>query len=213
MRRFASFAAAEGVPTPDGHLQTDEDKLFEFWSQPAGGTGLTNGEAVYAFDFPSAETNPGMEYFYSGSTEYGGGYDTNLVMWEQGGGIEEISVFRLRWDLLFSAHDIENDEWACGCIAQYAPDLFGELDLSGTTTHAVNSEGGSTHISALNLNDCANLTAVAFTDQAFCREFSALNCPQLNSIDARRCDYRRINVQPKDYSSSVELYSVGNGSV
>ena len=37
---FASFAAAEGVPTPDGHLQTDEDKLFEFWSQPAGGTGL-----------------------------------------------------------------------------------------------------------------------------------------------------------------------------
>lgn len=210
---FASFGAAEGIPTPDGHLQTDEDKLFEFWSQPAGGTGLTNGEAVYAFDFPSAETNPGMEYFYSGSTEYGGGYDTNLVMWEQGGGIEEISVFRLRWDLLFSAHDIENDEWACGCIAQYAPDLFGELDLSGTTTHAVNSEGGSTHISALNLNDCANLTAVAFTDQAFCREFSALNCPQLSSIDARRCDYRRINVQPKDYSSSVELYSVGNGSV
>lgn len=113
---LASFAAAEGVPTPDGHLQTDEDKLFEFWSQPAGGTGLTNGEAVYAFDFPSAETNPGMEYFYSGSTEYGGGYDTNLVMWEQGGGIEEISVFRLRWDLLFSAHDIENDEWALSLI-------------------------------------------------------------------------------------------------
>lgn len=210
---FASFAAADGIPTPDGHLQIDEDRLAAFWAQSAGDTGLTNGETVYNFVFPSNETNPNLEFFYSDGTEYGGSYDTNLVIWEQGGGVEEIAAFNLAWLFRYSIHNTATDEWVNDCYQTYAPDLYGELDLSETTTHSVNSSGGRTHISALNLNDCAELLAVTFSDQQFCTEFSALNCPMLDSIDARRCDYRRISVQPKGFSEQISLYTIGNGSV
>lgn len=88
----------------------------------------------------------------------------------------------------------------------------GVFDLSGTSVMNVYSPvPGQTHITAVNLDGCANLECLEFGDQNECFDISALNCPNLNIIDLRTYHSGNVAVQPKSFSAPVMLNTLGNG--
>ena len=100
------------------------------------------------------------------------------------------------------------------CQMEIYPDLCGNLDVTGTLTQTINSpQYDQTHIRSVNVDDCWDLTQLAFNGQRYCRELSALNCPVLRRIEARDCDYRQITVKPMGYDAPLDAVSIGNCSI
>lgn len=97
-------------------------------------------------------------------------------------------------------------------VLDFRPRFCGVFDLSGTSvTNVYSPVPGQTHITAVNLDGCANLECLEFGDQNECFDISALNCPNLNIIDLRTYHSGNVAVQPKSFSAPVMLNTLGNG--
>ncbi|MCI7005982.1 MAG: dockerin type I domain-containing protein [Clostridium sp.] len=97
-------------------------------------------------------------------------------------------------------------------VLDFRPRFCGVFDLSGTSvTNVYSPVPGQTHITAVNLDGCANLERLEFGDQNECFDISALNCPNLNIIDLRTYHSGNVAVQPKSFSAPVMLNTLGNG--
>ena len=87
-------------------------------------------------------------------------------------------------------------------VWDFRPRFCGVFDLSGTSvTNVYSPVPGQTHITAVNLDGCANLECLEFGDQNECFDISALNCPNLNIIDLRTYHSGNVAVQPKSFSA------------
>ncbi len=180
---FPNFAAA------DTELSSvDAEKLEAFFAQSAG-------DGRHNFDHPD----------YAGGVY--GSYTVSNFSESPCVGIEDGVI---RW------FDFNPD--AMGSILRtspvwdFRPRFCGVFDLSGTSvTNVYSPVPGQTHITAVNLDGCANLECLEFGDQNECFDISALNCPNLNIIDRRTYHSGNVAVQPKSFSAPVMLNTLGNG--
>jgi len=180
---FPNFAAA------DTELSSvDAEKLEAFFAQSAG-------DGRHNFDHPD----------YAGGVY--GSYTVSNFSESPCVGIEDGVI---RW------FDFNPD--AMGSILRtspvwdFRPRFCGVFDLSGTSvTNVYSPVPGQTHITAVNLDGCANLECLEFGDQNECFDISALNCPNLNIIDLRTYHSGNVAVQPKSFSAPVMLNTLGNG--
>lgn len=196
--------------------QHDMDMLNAFWHQEAY-DGLINGEAVYD-GIPESHGSPSDEYgsyliIYFYETSYGGGWNTCLVNFG-GFGLDSLD-FSYSVDYASGFYDPITEGYYCADgWFDIKPDLYGDLDLSGTKIAYLDSpDVNQTHISSVNLNDCERIGYAIFNNQPFCTEFSALNCPELYKVDARDCAYKNIAFQPRAYTEPLMISTFGCGTV
>lgn len=195
----------------------DKDKLLAFWEQTDPEGIMCNGDR--AFDFGVGDVN-----ILFGATEYvPGSWYTRLVEYgyTQDGDTLYCDSFKLNLGFYLEFNFV--DDTPIGPIAVDAydyifPDLYGPLDLAGTSITSLGDSIGVpdesvTHIESVKLDNCANLEKIYFRDQKFCTSLSAVNCPKLERVSTTDCDYKSINVQPKGYDNPLNISAVCDGNV
>ena len=200
----SSFAGQKlDVPT-----EYDQQMLTAFWHQEAY-DGLSNGEAVYDVHVPEGG------YISEDPGEYEGGYYTRLisVLSEN----DDVGFLSMHFEYSVMGWDGTpydgGDEEPMMCLT-IRPDLYGELDLHGTSLAYMSSpEAGQTHITKVNLDDCTCLGSVRFNEQPFCTEISALGSNSLWRFSALNGAFRKIDFKPSRYSDALNLSAFGNGSI
>lgn len=190
----------------------DKEKLLAFWEQTDPEGIMCNGDRVY--DFGVGDVN-----VLFGPSEYvPGSWSTRLVN-------NYYVCFDLTsWFYLeYSFMDETPEGIICGDGYAYVhPDLYGPLDMAGTSissldfplyTPSFTPDEDSTHIESVTLDNCAKLKDIYFSGQEHCTSLSAVNCPKLEVISARDCDYKSIKIQPKGYDNALNIAVVCDGSV
>lgn len=194
----------------------DKEKLIAFWAQTDPEGTMCNGDRVYDFDLGSDVT------MVFGPTSYTpNSWETALVdlHYIQNGNTLYSQSFSLKFgftiDYYFSDGIISGEGFRT-----IFPDLYGPLDMAGTSITALGGYAGGTgpdetetHIESVMLDNCANLKEINFNNQQYCTSLSAVNCPELEMISATDCDYKSIDVQPKGYDKALNLAAVCDGSV
>ncbi len=193
----------------------DKDKLIAFWEQTDPEGIMCNGDRVYDFYLGDDVT------LVFGPTAYvPGSWETALVEpnYTPNGNILYCHSFSLDFwfylEYYFTDGDISGE-----AFTYIYPDLYGSLDMAGTSITSLGTSlgsmpyGGETHIDSLKLDNCANLDGICFRDQKHCTSLSAVNCPKLELIEATDCDYKSINVQPKGYDNPLNISAICDGNV
>lgn len=204
-----SFSLAE---LPD----YDQEKLLAFWEQTDPEGIMCNGDRVYDIAFGDMDVN-----VLFGPFGYApGSWETRLV------NNHYIHFGLTSWYYIeFSFVDDTPEGPICVDAYDFVhPDLYGPLDMAGTSISSLDfplySPSGlytldkySTHIESVTLDNCAKLKDLDFSGQEYCTSLSAVNCPKLETISARDCDYKSIKVQPKGYDNALNIAAVCDGSV
>lgn len=213
------IGAEEAVST---YSLTDRDKemLRNFWNQETATEGVCNGDVIYAegnavIDRINAMAGPNVYVgvYTSIPDEYDGNYSTPMVFISYTEGFVSL-IFS--YNIEYGRTEVLSD----GSIISYegyetiTPDLYGSVDMSGTSIMNLRSaQNGQTHISGVNVSDCQRIETAKMNGQPFCTEFSAVNCPMLENVEAMDCNYKHIEVQPKGYEAPVDVVSLGYGSI
>lgn len=198
----------------------DAEKLSAFWHQPAR-DGMNNGELVYD-TIRSHNWGTLTDYgpaFDPYSYYYEDGWETVLVRSASSFGISRFD-FHLDYTEQFFGSAEDGDLFYQGYESVF-PDLYGDLDLSGTAVFrlGVETENESlntrTHITSVNLNDCENLSKVFFPAQPFCRSFEALNCPNLFaiSLDRGALEHAAFSVKYSEEPLTIDALGLGHFGV
>ena len=192
------------------------EKLLAFWQQEAYG-GLNNGEAVYAVDW---SLTPEHYHEFGGVyPSYDGSYWTHLVYRDI---LPEGFMFLFGYRVsCWMSEELEDGSEIIADGYEYVfPDLYGDLDLSGTNVtwvapyvFADAGDGISTHISSVDLNDCSILTRVKLVGQEHLETVSALNCEQLEYFIVKDCKCRRISFRTAELDQDLLLNVLGNGAI
>lgn len=189
----------------------DKEKLIAFWEQTDPEGIMCNGDRVYDFGLGDVNVLFGPSQYAHGS------WETRLVT------NNYISFDISSWYYLEYSFV---DDTPIGPIAGdgYAyvhPVLYGPLDMAGTSINSLDFayntpssfDWNETHIESVNLDDCAKLRNIRFSRQGYCTSLSAVNCPELERIEAIHCDYKSINVQPKGYENPLNISVICDGNV
>lgn len=210
MLALAALPAAAGNHSALAISDHDAEKLTAFWNQEAY-NGLTNGEAVYDHEWPEVNYYFGFD---PNTMHYEGGYDTELLT------MTDTGEFFLRFGYSVPYYIVDysdGDPLFVDGEEEVFPDLYGELDLAGTGIQSIaRGEGimdGQTHISALELDDCPSLNYVYFNGQHFCRSIDAVNCPNLEYLNAQNCACTHIAFSPKEFEAPVVADTLGLGAI
>ena len=209
-----AFAETRSYYVPNHFNSRDYEMYTAFMQQTDEEFGLDNSNAVHDAIQQVYETYPDFQtWTYSNVIENCISpifiVDTN----EDGLHYVRQNNFHVLTTFDFEFED-ETGEYSGSAEIDLYPDLCGDFDVSETLTQIINSpQYDQTHIRSVNVDDCWDLTQLAFNGQRYCRELSALNCPSLNHIEARDCDYRRIAVQPMGYDTPLDVSSIGNCSI
>ncbi|MCH5279031.1 MAG: dockerin type I repeat-containing protein [Christensenellaceae bacterium] len=208
-----------------GANQADIEKLRAFFQQPTDVPGVCNGDVILDFELCGVHSFPYTDdMYYLPLVEF---HTSTIIEYP----IELMSI--RAFCLSFKAY--RNEYYDI-----FSPDVYGPLDLSGTSTYMLLSnshtdywnvsgapsedvlpenEGTkgifdpiSTHITSLDISDCFQICYANFFGQHFCTEFRALNCPTLKRINATDCDYRLIEVEAKGFSEPLRVTTLGDGS-
>lgn len=207
-----SALTAQGYP--DSYSQ---EKLLAFWQQESP-EGLTNGEAVYAID--TWNFTPEHYNYGAGHGSYDGSWVTDLVNYDYGGDTFQFH-FGYREPVWMMA-EIQPGVFIHADGYEYAfPDLYGDLDLSGTNLGSVTplyfmdgvNEMTSSHIASVCLNNCASLSFVEIGRQEHLESVTALGCPRLVRFSVTDCACRRIDFKTTALDKSLSLGVLGEGSV
>ena len=189
--------------------EQDREKLLAFWSIVNGETDVSNGEACFISDYPSEWLDE------IGGSEYGGTAMTPLVStnpWYDG-----LFDFRLWYELNEEEPSPGGAPGETPCMVW--PDLYGELDLSGTAVlhfYSLNQYPDPEHplhISRVCLDDCSYLWTAVLYYAEHCTEFSAKNCPELRSVILLDDPLERIEFGPTAFGEDIGVYAFGQGSV
>ena len=196
---------------PDPAPSADIEKLTAFFHQPTATEGILNGDACYIVDIPeNAVTSFGGSYNGGANTPLVADYfNYELNAWSRS--------FSLSFGIWVGGQDevpgvgiINWDDWDY----PVCPDLYGPLDLSGTSFYRIeNRHRNSTHITSMNFDNCVNLARAQVGYQPFCTELSALDCPQLEKIAGNETAFERIAVQPAAFSEPLYVRVFGNGTI
>ena len=210
--------SALGVPAlanppiyPDPMTDIDTEKLTAFFNQPTAEEGILNGDACYIIDIPENAVTS-----FGGS--YNGGATTPLV---EDYFNYELNAWSRRFSLSFGIWVGGQDEVPGVGIINWdswdypvCPDLYGPLDLSGTSFYWIeNRHRNSTHITSMNFDNCENLARAQVGYQPFCTELSALDCPNLIQLAAHEAAFETIAVQPAAFSEPLYARVFGNGTI
>ena len=202
---FLPAVSADSPPPPHNDpSEYDQMMLTAFWQQEAY-DGMNNGEAVYDIHLA-----PGGYLEYPPPT-YGGGYYTHLLYFVNSGEISVIDSLGFYYDL--EGYDGIMPGMKLLPYVNVKPDLYGTLDLHGTSIHRIYSpEAGQTHITGLELHDCPHLTWVQFKGQQYCESLNALNSPiyLLSALDGV---FKNIDFSTRAFEKDVHIEAFGNGSV
>ena len=209
----SAFAKTEDLRdfySPDDFVARDYAMYSAFMQQTDAEFGITNSSAV----------NVAMQQIREDNPSFTGGYLVNVtgncisplfIVTTNGAGLHYVIQNNFRVTAWFGLMD---GEVAITVEEDVFPDLCGDFDVSETLTQIINSpQYDQTHIRSVNVDDCWDLTQLAFNGQRYCRELSALNCPVLRRIEARDCDYRQITVKPMGYDTPLDVSSIGNCSI
>lgn len=192
----------------------DTAKLLAFVEQ-TDDEGVSNLEKIYDFECP-----PG---WYGGPPSYGGNGITPLIEYYWGTDLGfHLESFSEGYEVLISNFDIHNfdpenpPEDPMSIWVGVSPDLWGSLDLSGTSLEKLTlASGAPCHISSINLNDCQYLHSIYNENDDFCSELTALNCPNLGSCILR--DYtnlKHLTFQVEHNNDAIiNLEVMGDGSI
>lgn len=185
---------------------TDREKLLAFWNT-ANEEGLTNGEAVFISEYPDAWLDE------IGGHEYEGTALTPLVEVVPDDSEEGYSFkFRFYYELdeLIPLPDGAPGE---GYATVY-PELYGELDLSGTLVSALRTNGQhKEYIPSIRLDDCEKLEVIYLGGLDELNELSALDCTMLRTVNVFNCGLQEIDVNLLDYEKAFGLSAFGAGSI
>ena len=185
----------------------DREKLLAFWNI-ANEEGLTNGEAVFISEYPDAWLDE------IGGHEYEGTALTPLILFH---GIPTAEDYKFYFNLSYELNElVPLPDGAPGeGYATVYPELYGELDLSGTSIYALQSDINphKQHISSVNLDGCEKLEQIYLCGLDELGELSALDCSMLRSIVADGNGLHRIAVSPVNYEAPVLANSFGTGSM
>lgn len=200
---FFAFVMLLCIPTLSYAEPTDidRDRLTAFWLQTDPDGNMCNGDYVYEFALAQDITLFLCEHSY------------NYGDWETGLIHDNNDSFSFWFNLPVRYYF--NDGIVSGEVDDYFyPNLYGTLDLSDTNVKSIGSPNANqTHIEAVNLNNCSLLEVVRFSGQKYCSSFNALNCPELNTIIAKDCAFKNLNVQPKGYDVELSINAICNGTV
>lgn len=207
---FAAFPAYAIMPN-----EPAMDKLNAFWQQEAA-NGMTNGDAVYDIDW----SLPADHYVSFGGNypKYDGSWSTPLVYMD----VLEGFIFMFGWRVAFwDLIETPNGQIAVDGYDYVYPDLYGDLDLSGTNVAAVvpyvfypeGGDGISTHISSVELDDCSILTDVRLVGQRNLETVSALNDEELESFRVLNCTCKEISFKTVGLAEPLRINTLGNGYV
>ena len=185
----------------------DREKLLAFWNT-ANEEGLTNGEAVFISEYPDAWLDE------IGGHEYEGTALTPLILFRDNPTAEDYSFYFNFFYELNELVPLPGDAPGEG-IATVYPELYGELDLSGTSIYTLQSDINShkQHISTIKLDGCEKLKMIYLGGFDELTELSALDCSKLRSIVMYGTGLHRIAVSPMDYEEPVFANSFGAGSM
>ena len=209
-----AFAETRSYYVPNHFNSRDYEMYTAFMQQTDEEFGLDNSNAVHDAIQQVYETYPDFQtWTYSDVIENCISpifiVDTN----EDGLHYVRQNNFHVLTTFDFEFED-ETGEYSGSAEIDLYPDLCGDFDVSETLTQIINSpQYDQTHIRSVNVDDCWDLTLLAFNGQRYCRELSALNCPSLSHIEARDCDYRQITVKPMGYDAPLDVSSIGNCSI
>lgn len=204
-------ASAKGYPD-----EYSMGKLLAFWQQEAH-DGLNNGEAVYAVDW--TWTPEHYNEFGGAYPTYDGSYWTHLVYRDV---LPEGFMFLFGYRVsCWMSEELEDGSVIVADGYEYVfPDLYGDLDLSGTNVTMVapyvfadGGDGISTHINSVNLNDCGMLTRVRLVGQEQLETTAALNCEELEQFIVKDCACRQISFKTKETDQPLMLNVLGAGAV
>ncbi|MBQ1685248.1 MAG: dockerin type I repeat-containing protein [Clostridia bacterium] len=193
----------------DWPCEADREKLLAFWNIVDENTGISNGEAVFITDFPTAWLEE------IGGSEYGGTAVTPLIHiehWYAAGTFDFHFTYELD-HMNFDPDDPFNDPVAC-----VLPELHGDLDLSGTEVRRVGDKGicgpaHTTHIESIHLNGCEKLESVYICHEAFCTEVSALDCPELWGFKVVNSAARTLAFTLDGIEEAIEVGTFGRGCI
>lgn len=182
--------------------EADKEKLLAFWQQEAY-DGMTNGEAVYVYEFPEGANT----LFHP---TYPGTYYTDLVHPTFQGAVPG---FGLEFMYTIPYSIVVGDDCA-DCFLEVTPDLYGALDLADTSLmYLASPDAGQTHISSVDIDNCEMLYSAMFNGQEGCTSFSALGCTALETIQLLDGAFRNIAVGCGAYSEPILVSAFGSGSV
>lgn len=211
---------AEEVVSTYSLTDRDKEMLRNFWNQETATEGVCNGDVIYAegnaaIDRINAMAGPNVYVgvYTSLPDEYDGGYSTPMVYISYTEGFKALGfAYNIEYGITEVLPD--GSMFAGEGVETIAPDLYGSLDMSGTSIMDLRgARNGQTHITGVNVSDCQRIKYAEMNGQPFCTEFSAVNCPMLENVEAMDCNYKHIEVQPKGYEVPVDVVSLGYGSI
>ncbi|MBO4879815.1 MAG: dockerin type I repeat-containing protein [Clostridia bacterium] len=178
----------------------DRQKLTDFWHQEAY-DGMNNGEAVYVYEFPVG-ARPAEE------PTYGGGWYTHLIT-ETSNSLGSGFTFSFSYDLWYAmGNSVMFDNYET-----VQPDLYGPLDLSGTSLLSLVSHSFSvTHLTSINVDNCQKLEWVQLLGEEYLTEFSALNCPHISQIYLS-CNFHSVKTSIEGFEEPIQISAFGPGHV
>lgn len=211
---------AEEATSAYSLTDSDKEMLRNFWNQETAAEGVCNGDVIYAegnavIDYINGMAGPNVYVGVHTSLpdEYDGGYRTPLVYISYSEGFKSLSF---TYDIEYGRTEVlpDGSMVALEGVETVTPDLYGILDMSGTSIINLHSAlNGQTHITGVDVSDCWRIKSAKMNGQPFCTEFSAVNCPMLENVKAIDCNYKHIEVQPMGYEAPVEVFSLGYGSI
>ncbi len=201
-------AAADPFPRYE-LTEYDQEMLLAFWQQPAY-DGMTNGEAVY--DIHIAEGG----YLSEPAPEYDGSYWTHLLVTPYYCD-HDVFSFYLYYDLMgWDGLPIGDDPKSCTKLTPMVtvrPDLYGTLDLHGTSVDQVHGDARTiTHLTDFILDDCTYLSDIYLINQPAAQTLSALNCPIVR-ISTAGSTFKSIRFSSSSYAEPMSVMSIGRGCV
>lgn len=211
---------AEKVASVYSLTDRDKELLRNFWNQETATEGVCNGDVIYAegnaaIDRINKLAGSGVYVGVHTSLpdEYDGGYSTPMVFTSYTEGFVALGfAYNIEYGVTEELPDGNVVCWDGFEII--TPDLYGSLDMSGTSLMSLRSaRNGQTHITGVNVSDCQRIEKAKMNGQPFCTEFSAVNCPMLENVEAMECNYKHIEVQPKGYEALIDVVSLGYGSI
>lgn len=178
----------------------DTEKVIAFLQQPAGDTGYCNGEMLC------------LAYGY-GPVTYNGEFNDSFFQVEYADPQDPNATDRLLYTN-FAIRRVPFDR-ASGEKSYFEDvivDFYGTFDLSGSTLVSLGTPFSTTHITEIELSSCERLRILSFSNQPYCTQARALNCPNLRGVNLSGV-YTDIEVQPRLFSRPVRLNTLGSGTV
>lgn len=206
------FPICAAEVAPNELTDYDAEKLLAFWQHEAYG-GFTNAQILYQHEWMPIGENCGYYEFSELPPDYDGGPVTFLMQYSPDSPYFSLALGTryTHWCVLEDENGVEYsyDEYDF-----VDPDFYGPLNLSGTHLISLGSpDYDKTHITGVNLDNCADLESFTFFGQRYCTEFSAVNCASLLRCQVLDCDFQHIALQPFLFDEPIELASFGSGSV